>query len=35
MYEKPYGNGINATKRMEVANVKTDTLLEQILDQEI
>lgn len=34
LYAKAYGDGKDTTRRMEVANVKTDSLLEQILSSE-
>lgn len=34
LYAKAYGDGRDTTKRMEVTNVKTDSLLEQILSSE-
>ncbi len=34
LYAKAYGDGRDTTRRMEVANVKTDSLLEQILSSE-
>ena len=34
LYAKAYGDGRDTTRRMEVANVKTDRLLEQILSSE-
>jgi group II intron reverse transcriptase/maturase len=33
-YEKSYDNGGNTTRRMEVANIETDSILEQILSSE-
>lgn len=35
LYAKAYGDGRDTTRRMEVTNVKTDSLLEQILGLEI
>ena len=34
LYAIAYGDGKDTTKRMEVTNVKTDSLLEQILSSE-
>ena len=34
LYAKSYGDGRDTTRRMEVANVNTDSLLEQILSSE-